>query len=121
MKKQIAGIDVVDLDIEFYCNDDRPNIVIEIVDQDEAPFVFAGSTAKLQIKKRSSDTTAIKELSTSNSKIKLEDGSITLKFHKEVTSVAPGNYVYDLEVTSLAGITTTIIKGGIKALGDVTR
>jgi len=120
MKKN-AGIDIANLDIEFYCNDDRSDIVIEIVDQEENPFLFEGCTAKLQIKKRSSDSNFVKELNTEDSSILLENGRITLKFSKAKTSVSPGNYLYDLEITQSSGSTFTLLKGEILAIGDITR
>ena len=78
----------------------------------------------MQVRQDVNSASVIVELSTSNGRIVAgtTDGKFTLTLTAaETTALPPGNYVYDLEVTSPGGTVTKILTGGFSVIAEVTQ
>jgi len=78
----------------------------------------------MQVRQDVNSASVIVELSTSNGRIVAGtiDGKFTLTLTAaETTALPPGNYVYDLEVTSPGGTVTKILTGGFSVIAEVTQ
>lgn len=88
------------------------------------PYNITGYTARMHVRSNvTSNTTAI-TLTTENSRIALGGaaGTITLTIAAtDTAALAPGLYVYDLELVSGAGVVSRIIEGNFKVKAEVTR
>lgn len=83
-----------------------------------------GYTADMQVRQDVDSASIIVELSTSNGRIVAgtTDGKFTLTLTAaETAALPPGNYVYDLEVTSTGGTVTKILTGGFAVIAEVTQ
>lgn len=83
-----------------------------------------GYTADMQVRQDVDSASIIVELSTSNGRIVAgtTDGKFTLTLTAaETATLPPGNYVYDLEVTSPGGTVTKILTGGFAVIAEVTQ
>ena len=83
-----------------------------------------GYTAKMQVRQDVDSASTIVELSTDNGRIVTgtTDGKFTLTLTAaETTPLPPGNYVYDLEITSPGGVETTLLTGGFAVIAEVTQ
>lgn len=81
-------------------------------------------TAKMQVRTSPSDPSVLVELSTVNGRITLTpaSGRITLTlFASTTTSLTPGQYVYDLELTAPDGTVTRLLQGGFVVIAQVTQ
>lgn len=80
-------------------------------------------TAQMQIRETLDASTAVLTLSTSNSRIALGGaaGTITLTVQASDFTLAEGQYVYDLELTSSGGAVTRLVMGTFTVRGEVTR
>lgn len=86
------------------------------------PVDMTGYTAKMQVRKKSSDPLII-ELSTLNSRIIITPllGQIDLLISATNTNTMPsGIYAYDLELTDLNGFVTRFIEGQFEVVGQIT-
>lgn len=80
-----------------------------------------GDTARAQVRATPESATVILEFSVANGRIQLGPGVIALGAPSGVTvDVAPGAYVWDLEVTR-SGIVNTILGGTMTVRRDITR
>lgn len=87
------------------------------------PVNLTGYTARMQVRPQPGDGAPILDL-TSGSGITLggSAGTIAATAPPATTrTFAPGEYVYDLELTSPTGVVTTIIAGQFVVYADVTR
>ena len=83
-----------------------------------------GYSADMQVRQDVDSASIIVELSTANGRIVAgtTDGKFTLTLTAAQTAaLPPGNYVYDLEVTSPGGIVTKILTGGFAVIAEVTQ
>jgi hypothetical protein len=82
-----------------------------------------GYTAAMSVKNSPSSSTTIISLTSSNGRITVgtTDGKFTLNLSAATTtSLAAGQYVYDLEVTSPGGVVTRLLEGGFTVYEGVT-
>jgi hypothetical protein len=82
-----------------------------------------GYTAKLTVRKAVTSSTSVFEFSTSNGRITVgsTDGKFTLTaVPADTASVAAGNYVYDFDIVSPAGVSTTLLSGGFQVIKQVS-
>lgn len=95
---------------------------VTIIDSDGLPVSFSGASAEMQIRETISAASPAITLSTANGRISLGSaGLITLSIPATNTDdLAPGNYVYDLEVTSGSTV-KKYMSGMVKVVGEVTR
>ena len=83
-----------------------------------------GYTAEMQVRQDVDSASVIVELSTANGRIVTgtTDGKFTLTLTAaQTTPLPPGNYVYDLEVTSPGGTVTKLLTGGFAVIAEVTQ
>lgn len=97
--------------------------LITLYDSAGNPLNLTGYTAKMQIRETYDSPTAILELSTSNGKIVLGGalGTVTLTAAAADMNFTAEQYVYDLEITSGAGVITRVIMGTFDLRAEVTR
>lgn len=95
---------------------------------DRNPVNLAGYTAKLEVRSAMGGRTAanslIVALTTENGGIALGGiaGTITLRIAADKSrTLLAGKHVYDLELTSPAGVTTYILEGDFVIKSEVTR
>jgi len=83
-----------------------------------------GYTADMQVRQDVDSASIIVQLSTANGRIVTgtTDGKFTLALTAvQTAALTPGNYVYDLEVTSPSGTVTKILTGGFAIIAEVTQ
>ena len=82
-----------------------------------------GYSAKMQVRQAVTSVSVIVELSSANGRIVVgtTDGKFTMTLSStDTAALAPGNYIYDLEITSPGGIETTLLTGGFAVIAQVT-
>jgi hypothetical protein len=85
---------------------------------------ITGYSAAMQLRSEAASTTAALTLGTSAGGIAITGASGLVAVHataEQTASVAAGTYVYDLEITSGAGIVTRLTQGNILVTPQVTR
>jgi len=85
---------------------------------------LTGFSAHMQVRPTVASATITLDLSTSNSRIVLGGtaGTIVLNVPASTTaSLVPGDYVYDLELTSPNGVVRRLVEGKFKVKPEVTR
>jgi hypothetical protein len=88
------------------------------------PIDLTGASAAMQVRRRSGAAEAFLRLSNTTSGISLgtTNGQIVITVTDEALSlVAPGEYVYDLEVNPSNGAVAKLISGKFVLVGEVTR
>jgi hypothetical protein len=83
-----------------------------------------GYTAKLTVRKAVNSASSVFEFSTSNGRITVGsyDGKFTLTASaSDTASVPAGNYVYDFDVVSSGGVSTTLLSGGFQVIAQVSQ
>lgn len=84
---------------------------------------ITGYSAVLTVKNSPTSVSTIIVLSSSNGRITIggTNGQFTLALTSaETDALTPGNYVYDMEVTSPGGIVTRLLEGGFIVYDGVT-
>jgi hypothetical protein len=82
-----------------------------------------GYSAKMQVRQAVTSTSVILEMSTANGRIVAgtTDGKFTITLSAtNSAALPPGNYIYDLDITSPSGTTTTLLTGGFAVVAQVT-
>ena len=82
-----------------------------------------GYSAKMDVKIAPTSTSTIVELSSANGRITVgtTDGTFELALTPtETAALPPGQYVYDLDVTSPGGNVYTLLTGGFTVVAQVT-
>jgi hypothetical protein len=82
-----------------------------------------GYSAKMQVRQAVTSTSTIVEMSTVNGRIVAGtiDGKFTITLSAaDSAALPPGNYIYDLDVTSPGGTVTTLLTGGFAVVAQVT-
>lgn len=85
---------------------------------------LSGYTGRMQVRAAISSPTTIVELTTSNGRMTLGGaaGTITLAITaSDTAALAPGQYVYDLEMVSGGGEVTRLLEGRATVNAEVTR
>lgn len=87
-----------------------------------SPINLTGYTARMHLKRAVTDTIAVFELTTSNSRISLGGtaGTITLSITASDTATLSGDYVYDLELVNGSNV-KRLLQGKIKIDAEVTK
>lgn len=79
-------------------------------------------TARMQIRRRITDTTPLLSLTTENGRITLNSsGEISLGLDAATTAALTDGGVYDLEIESAAGVVERVIEGNFILSLEVTR
>lgn len=77
----------------------------------------------MQVRQAVTSTSVILEMSTANGRIVAgtTDGKFTITLSAvDSAALPPGNYIYDLDITSPGGIKTTLLTGGFAVVAQVT-
>jgi hypothetical protein len=85
---------------------------------------LTGYTAALQIRDTYADSTTDLSLTSPSGGITITGATGTIAIRAtaaQTAAIAAGNYVYDLEITSVGGIVTRLIQGKISLSPQVTR
>ena len=93
-------------------------------DSTGVPINLSGYSAALQVRSEPSTATAVLSLSTPSSGITITGatGLVAVTASAAQTgAIDAGNYVYDLEITSGAGVVTRLVQGQIIVSPQVTR
>jgi hypothetical protein len=88
------------------------------------PVDLAGFTARMQMRAKLDDTAVIKELTTTNGGIIINNTTKTVQLYMSATETAAfsfQNAVYSLELVSSGGEVTQLINGTISLVREVTR
>jgi hypothetical protein len=109
---------IIDQSADWYCN-----FVYYSDTAQTIPVNLTGYTAKMQMRSNASDSKAVLTLQT-GSGITITGATGTIALHAtaaQTSAIVAGYYVYDLEITSGAGIVTRLIQGQIQVSPAVTR
>ena len=102
-----------------HTNNDTFNGVLFEVLVNAVPADLTGATIKMQLKDNSGKS--IYEFSTTNNKLEIVDAAAgKFSFKKQVISVSPFRYKYDIQITFSNGDKKTWIKGEWTISKDVT-
>jgi hypothetical protein len=97
---------------------------VSLQNSDGTVFVLTGYSAKMQIRPNLGSATLHLELSTANGRIvpNALAGQLTLSLSNAVTSALTfRSAVYDLEITSGAGVVTRVMQGNVTLSLEVTQ
>ena len=92
-------------------------------DSNSNPINITGYTAELQLRSNLNDTTPALSLTTSSG-ITITGSTGTIAVHatnSQTAAISAGYYLYDLEITSPAGIITRLVYGQIQVTAQVSR
>ena len=79
-------------------------------------------TARMQVRRTTSSSETIVELTTENNRISLNSsGQIALSMSASVTAALTDGGVYDLEITSSGGVVERVVEGNFNLIPEVTR
>lgn len=96
------------------------NITVTVTDTNDDIVDISGFTAEGKIKKGYSSTSSI-SFDLSENPITNSNGIIALSLSDTTTkNMKAGRYVYDVEITSPAGVTTRILEGQLEVNPGVT-
>jgi hypothetical protein len=88
------------------------------------PVDLTGLTARMQIRAKLDDTAVIKELTTTNGGIILDNTAKTIQMYISATDTATFSFqsaVYSLELVSASGEVTQLVNGTLTLVREVTR
>lgn len=88
------------------------------------PVDLTGLTGRMQIRHKLEDTTVIKELTTANGGIVIDNVTKTIQIYISATDTASFSFqsaVYSLELVSASGEVTQLVNGTITLTKEVTR
>ena len=105
-------------DLQIYQGDDYSAVVTVASNGTPPDQVLAGYTAQAQIRDGPADDNPVVlvEIATV-----VTSPDISLTIPKETTATLSGEYAWDLQVISPAGMITTILAGGVMVTQEVTR
>lgn len=92
-------------------------------DEDDVPVDITDWSARMHIRRRASDDTAIAELASPDQiTVGTTDGAVTLALTTAATAALPAiEGVYDLEMVDPSGEATRILEGKMHITSEVTR
>lgn len=94
------------------------NATIDLTDASDATYNLTGYTVAAQMRKNYTSSAATTFISSHND----VDGQITLALSATTTStIEPGRYLYDVEITSAAGSVTRVVEGIVTVTPGMTR
>lgn len=92
--------------------------VVDVTDSEGAVYNLSGYTVAAQMRKNYSSSSATTFTCSHNS----SGGQITLVLLKSATStLTPGRYLYDVEITSSGNTTTRVVEGIVTVTPGMTR
>lgn len=95
---------------------------LTVKDADNNPRDLSGYTARMQVRRTTSSTTFIVELTTENGRISVNSsGEILLNMPAALTASLSDGGVYDLEIESPSGVVERVIEGMFILDLEVTR
>jgi hypothetical protein len=96
---------------------------ITLLEQNGTPQNLTGYTAKMDVRETYDSNAVALQLSTTNNRITIDgtNGKISLNVAADNMALAPFQYVYDLEVTSSAGVVDRVVMGTFTVRPEVTR
>jgi len=106
-------------DLVIYQGDDYA-AAVSVVRADGTPADLTGYTASAQIRRDIADRASLGATFTAT----ITDataGTLTLSLPASATRTLQGSYVWDMEVASAGGVTTTILAGAVTITGEITR
>ena len=95
------------------------SVTVDVTDANGSPLNLSGYTAASQIRKSYASSSASATFTTS---ISASSGQVTMSLTDTQTSgLAAGRYLYDLNITSSANVTTRVVEGQVIVTPGVTR
>jgi len=95
------------------------SVTVDVTDANGSPLNLSGYTAASQIRKSYASSSASATFSTSISEA---SGQVTMSLTDTQTSgLAAGRYLYDLNITSSASVTSRVVEGQVIVTPGVTR
>tara|TARA_X000000950_G_scaffold127347_1_gene159261 strand:- start:2198 stop:2530 length:333 start_codon:yes stop_codon:yes gene_type:complete len=95
------------------------SVTVDVTDANGSPLNLSGYTAASQIRKSYASSSASATFTTS---ISASSGQVTMSLTDTQTSgLAAGRYLYDLNITSSASVTTRVVEGQVIVTPGVTR
>ena len=82
-----------------------------------------GFTARMQVRAKYDSPTAVLNLTSANGGIIVSSNGI-FSVHAtavQTAAIAPGKYVYDIEVVAPSGVVTKLARGTVRVVAEVTR
>lgn len=93
--------------------------IITVAASTGAPLDLTGYTVKSQIRKSYSSSTAY---NFTTSVFQAQQGKVRLELTAEQTgAIAPGRYLYDVEITSPSGTKTRVVEGIVTVTPEITQ
>jgi hypothetical protein len=91
---------------------------VTVTDSGDAIFNLTGYTVAAQMRKSYASTTATTFTASHNGSL----GQITIVLNSTTTAaLEPGRYLYDVEITSSAGLITRVVEGVVTVTPGMTR
>lgn len=108
---------------DFVCEQGATfNRTLTIKDESGVGRDLSGHTARMQIRRRITDTTPLLSLTTENGRISMSSsGEVVLSVDADTTAALTDGGVYDLEIESSAGVVERVIEGNFILSLEVTR
>tara|TARA_E500000178_G_scaffold78831_1_gene76990 strand:+ start:603 stop:935 length:333 start_codon:yes stop_codon:yes gene_type:complete len=95
------------------------SVTVDVTDANGSPLNLSGYTAASQIRKSYASSSASATFTTS---ISASSGQVTMSLTDTQTSgLAAGRYLYDLNITSSASVTSRVVEGQVIVTPGVTR
>tara|TARA_B100001939_G_C16933033_1_gene614760 strand:+ start:587 stop:919 length:333 start_codon:yes stop_codon:yes gene_type:complete len=95
------------------------SVTVDVTDANGSPLNLSGYTAASQIRKSYASSSASATFTTSISE---SSGQVTMSLTDTQTSgLAAGRYLYDLNITSSASVTSRVVEGQVIVTPGVTR
>lgn len=105
-------------DLTIYQGDDMAWIVTVTLEDNVTPADITGYTAVAQIRRGAADSDPVVVTTFTTAVVSPE---VSMSLSHDQTELLCGRYVWDLQLTSPAGIVTTILKGNVAVTAEVTR
>ena len=98
---------------------DTKTWTITVIDSDEAVFSLSGYTIRFSVKEKSSDADGDAVISSTGTITDAAGGVFTIDLTKADTDIAPGTYVYDIQIdngssaveAAEASVSSNLLKG----------
>ena len=97
--------------------------VVTYTDSNNTPIDISSYSGRMKVRKSKSSPEEYLSLATGGRGLSLQaNGEIEITIPASTSAKIPaGNYKYDLEIVSPAGVVTRVIEGDFKVSGEITR
>lgn len=97
--------------------------VVTYTDANNTPINISSYTGRMKVRKSKSSPEEYLSLTTGGGGLALQaNGEIEITVPAATSAMIPsGNYKYDLEIVSTAGVVTRVIEGDFRVSGEITR